>query len=148
MHINLREWADILVVAPLSANTLAKISNGICDNTLTCVVRAWNFGRQRSKMESSAGSDETLENLTYQAKPIILAPAMNTAMWEHPLTQRQLQMIQSFSSRIFVVEPQSKELACGEIGNGALASVEEIINETKKCFILHQRTNCFEEDKA
>merc|ERR1712029_238612 len=43
VHIELRKWADLMVIAPLSANTLAKISNGICDNLLTCVARAWDF---------------------------------------------------------------------------------------------------------
>lgn len=43
MHIELRNWADVLLIAPLSANTLAKIAGGLCDNLLTCVVRAWDF---------------------------------------------------------------------------------------------------------
>lgn len=45
MHIELRRWADALVIAPLSANTLAKAAGGACDNLLTCVVRAWDFSR-------------------------------------------------------------------------------------------------------
>lgn len=45
IHIELRRWADMLVIAPLSANTLAKIAGGLCDNLLTCVVRAWDFGK-------------------------------------------------------------------------------------------------------
>lgn len=43
MHIELRRWADALLIAPLSANTLAKIAGGLCDNLLTCVIRAWDF---------------------------------------------------------------------------------------------------------
>lgn len=43
LHIELRRWADIFVIAPLSANTLAKMANGMCDNLLTCIVRAWDF---------------------------------------------------------------------------------------------------------
>ncbi len=43
LHIELRRWADIMVIAPLSANTLAKVANGLCDNLLTCVVRAWDW---------------------------------------------------------------------------------------------------------
>lgn len=52
-------------MAPLSANTLAKIANGLCDNLLTCVVRAWDF-----------------------AKPLVVAPSMNTLMWESPFTDK------------------------------------------------------------
>ena len=125
LHIDLRDWADILVVAPLSAHTLAKISNGFCDDTLSCVIRAWDFGH---------GSRP--------GKPLCLAPAMNTAMWEHPLTKTQLSTIQSFwnsnhfdghgrrresTKMIKIIEPQPKRLACGEIGNGALASVDDIL---------------------
>lgn len=43
LHIDLRRWADLMVIAPLSANTLAKLAGGLCDNLLTCVVRAWDF---------------------------------------------------------------------------------------------------------
>lgn len=45
MHIELRRWADVLLIAPLSANTLAKAAGGLCDNLLTCVVRAWDFSK-------------------------------------------------------------------------------------------------------
>lgn len=45
LHIELRRWADVLVIAPLSANSLAKLAGGLCDNLLTCIVRAWDFHR-------------------------------------------------------------------------------------------------------
>ena len=67
VHIALRRWADVLLVAPLSANSLAKLAAGLCDNLLTCVVRAWDF-----------------------RKPLLVAPAMNTAMWDSPFTARHL----------------------------------------------------------
>ncbi|XP_068459484.1 phosphopantothenoylcysteine decarboxylase isoform X2 [Clinocottus analis] len=67
LHIELRRWADLLVIAPLDANTLGKIANGICDNLLTCVVRAWDTSR-----------------------PLLFCPAMNTAMWKHPITAQQV----------------------------------------------------------
>src|SRR5262245_31130188 len=70
LHIELRRWADLFVIAPLDANTLAKLVNGICDNCLTCVWRAWDPSR-----------------------PVVVAPAMNTLMWEHPLTRRQLRQL-------------------------------------------------------
>jgi phosphopantothenoylcysteine synthetase/decarboxylase len=129
LHIQLRDWADIAVIAPLSAHTMAKIANGLCDETLTCVLRAWDFGYSIRK-----------------GKPLLLAPAMNTAMWEHPLTRSQLATIQGFwnvghgrdgdydgdydgdgDCLIKIAEPQVKTLACGEVGNGALASVDCIV---------------------
>ena len=71
-HIELRRWADMLVVAPLDANTLAKLALGTCDNCLTCVYRAWD-----------------------RTRPIVLAPAMNTLMWDHPATARHLRQAAS-----------------------------------------------------
>jgi phosphopantothenoylcysteine decarboxylase len=139
MHIDLREWADLLVVAPLSANTLAKFATGLCDNLLTSVARAWNFGSTpliKSTDHDTSTAAGAIDNKgCFYSKPIILAPAMNTSMWDHPLTQQQLQIMQSFSSNVFVVQPQSKLLACGDVGNGALAPVEDIIIEVKRCLL-------------
>lgn len=67
LHIDLVKWADIFVIAPLDANTLGKIASGICDNIVTCVARAWD-----------------------NAKPLLFCPAMNTKMWEHPITMPQV----------------------------------------------------------
>ena len=71
VHIELRRWADVLLVAPASANTVAKLAQGLCDNLLTCVARAWDF----------------------QENKLIVCPAMNTMMWEHPLTSRHLSIL-------------------------------------------------------
>uniref|UniRef100_A0A6G1SB49 Phosphopantothenoylcysteine decarboxylase n=1 Tax=Aceria tosichella TaxID=561515 RepID=A0A6G1SB49_9ACAR len=101
LHIELRKWADLLVIAPLDANTMAKLANGICDNLLTCVVRAWDV-----------------------AKKLIYCPAMNVHMYEHPITREQLGKLQSFGYlRVDCVE---KRLACGDVGLGAMASVDTI----------------------
>ena len=89
------------MIAPLSANTLAKLANGLCDNLLTCVCRAW------------------------KDKPLLVCPAMNTAMWEHPITARQLNDLTSFGYHI--VQPIEKRLACGDVGMGAMASVDTIV---------------------
>lgn len=122
LHIDLRDWADMAIVAPLSAHTLAKFATGLSDDTLSCCIRAWDFGHGKRP-----------------GKPLILAPAMNTAMWEHPLTQSQLDRVKSFwnlnresDNGIVIVEPQSKKLACGEIGTGALASVSDILTATNQ----------------
>lgn len=97
-HIELRRWADAVLVAPLSANTLAKFAGGLCDNLLTCVLRAWDF-----------------------SKPCIVAPAMNTHMWESPFTARHLATLRELG--VEVVDPVAKTLACGDVGVGAMASV-------------------------
>ncbi len=122
LHIEFRRWADLLVVAPLDANTLAKFALGLSDNFLTCLFRAWDF-----------------------QKPIILAPAMNTLMWESPVTRRHLRQILEdrgdgkppddwtlneadavfarHAPNLVLVPPQAKRLACGDIGQGAMAEV-------------------------
>ena len=68
LHIELRKIAYCSIIAPLSANTMAKIANGLCDNLLTCVLRAWDF---KNGVKGS----------------VIVAPAMNTYMYEHPITE-------------------------------------------------------------
>jgi len=70
LHIELRRWADLFVIAPLDANTLGKLAAGLADNCLTCVWRAWDPER-----------------------PAVLAPAMNTLMWRHPATARCLRQL-------------------------------------------------------
>jgi phosphopantothenoylcysteine decarboxylase len=103
LHIELRKWADVLLIAPLSANTLGKLSNGLCDNLLTSAARAWDFTTH---------------------KPFIVAPAMNTAMWEHPVTSEQLGRIAGWG--VIVIPPMVKTLACGDTGSGAMESVPVI----------------------
>ncbi len=105
LHIELRRWADVLLIAPLDANTLAKLALGVTDNCLTCVYRAWD-----------------------RAKPVVLAPAMNTLMWEHPATARHLaQIAADLRGSLRVVEPISKKLACDDVGLGAMAERAEIV---------------------
>jgi phosphopantothenoylcysteine decarboxylase len=130
LHIELRRWADVLVIAPLDANTLAKLACGLADNCLTCVWRAWD-----------------------PARPVVLAPAMNTLMWEHPLTGSHLltiaahaetsqrtkakcpdakpesiiEWINGANGPLRIVPPVSKRLACGDVGIGAMAPLEEIV---------------------
>jgi len=107
LHVRLRDWADVLLIAPLTANTLAKLANGLCDNLLTCVFRAWD-----------------------PQKPIILAPAMNTKMWEHPHTSLNLQSLEYLRQAgysIEVISPISKTLACGDTGIGAMAEIDTIV---------------------
>ena len=110
LHIELRKWADVLVLAPLTANTLAKIANGMADNLLTSIVRAWDL-----------------------SKPMVLAPAMNTQMWYNPVTNKHLTEISQNFPRSIVISPVSKVLACGDEGIGAMAPVEKIVQEMLAC---------------
>ncbi|KAF5564779.1 phosphopantothenoylcysteine decarboxylase [Fusarium napiforme] len=115
LHIELRRWADVLVISPLSANTMAKIVNGLCDNLLTSVVRAWDV----------TGTVDGVK------KKILVAPAMNTCMWNHPITARQLRVLEEEwggeNGWFEVLRPISKNLACGDVGNGAMVSWEDIV---------------------
>ena len=125
-HIELRRWADLLLVAPLDANTLAKFACGLSDNCLTCVWRAWD-----------------------PTRPVVLAPAMNTLMWQHPMTRRHLRalgadagaghvpahleddalltQINARAKGLRIVGPQTKQLACGDTGVGAMADVSDLV---------------------
>ncbi len=107
-HISLCEWADVFLIAPLSANTLSKIALGICDNLLTSVFCAY---------------------LGYK-KPIILAPAMNTGMWENPFVQENLEKLKDFGCE--VLEPESGFLACGSSDKGRLCSLDKIFEAVDK----------------
>jgi hypothetical protein len=113
LHIELRKWASCLVIAPLSANTLAKMANGLCDNLLTSVFRAWDHCR-----------------------PVIVAPAMNTLMWQnHPTTAHINTLRRDFS--IKVIPPISKTLACGDVGEGAMAQISDIVRATQDSLRWH-----------
>lgn len=103
LHIQLRDWAQVMVIAPLDANTMAKMAQGLCDNLLTCIVRAWDVMR-----------------------PLVFCPAMNTHMYKHPLTMRHTAMLKDLGYvEVCVV---SKRLACGDVGPGAMADLDNIVN--------------------
>tara|TARA_R110002167_G_scaffold45083_1_gene135546 strand:- start:23358 stop:23867 length:510 start_codon:yes stop_codon:yes gene_type:complete len=105
LHIELTKWADVLVLAPCTANTLAKISNGVCDNLLTSCVRAWDIN-----------------------KKIVVAPAMNTQMWNSHFTIVHKSTFVNTTGAVFV-DPQYKVLYCGDEGIGAMADIDDIIKE-------------------
>ena len=126
LHIELRRWADLCLIAPLSANTLAKLSQGLADNLLTSTLRAWDLSR-----------------------PVLVAPAMNTFMWEHPVTSEQLGILSQWGYT--VIPPVVKTLGsspsppvliifftnlglfsvCGDKGNGAMASLDTIVQTVR-----------------
>ncbi|CAH0489978.1 unnamed protein product [Peronospora farinosa] len=101
-HIELKDWADVMLLAPMSANTLGKLANGLANNLVTCIARAW-----------------------IMTKPFIFAPAMNTDMWNHPITAKQLRVLNELGYKM--IPPVEKKLACGVIGNGGLAMVDSIV---------------------
>jgi phosphopantothenoylcysteine decarboxylase/phosphopantothenate--cysteine ligase len=98
-HIGEAQWADALVVAPATANILAKFAHGIADDFLSTLYLA-------------------------TAAPVLVAPAMNVNMWEHPATQANLEILRTRGVR--VVEPGTGELACGMVGAGRMAEPEVI----------------------
>ena len=98
-HISLAEAADLIVVAPATANTIAKMRYGIADNLVTSVL------------------------LATKAR-IVIAPAMNTGMWENPVTQENIAALKARG--VTVVDPDSGELACGATGKGRMIESEEI----------------------
>jgi phosphopantothenoylcysteine decarboxylase/phosphopantothenate--cysteine ligase len=99
-HVMLGRWADVMVVAPLSCNTLAKMANGLCDNML---LATW--------LSATC--------------PVTVAPAMDEDMWHHPATQNNLQKLESFGNRIIPVD--KGELASGLYGDGRMAEPEAIM---------------------
>ncbi|NJM71369.1 MAG: bifunctional phosphopantothenoylcysteine decarboxylase/phosphopantothenate--cysteine ligase CoaBC [Scytonema sp. RU_4_4] len=101
LHIDLGEWADLIVLAPLTANTLAKLAYGMADNLLTNTVLASNC-------------------------PVLLAPAMNTDMWEQQAVQRNWQQVLT-DSRFHGMSTASGLLACDRVGAGRMAEPHEIV---------------------
>jgi phosphopantothenoylcysteine decarboxylase/phosphopantothenate--cysteine ligase len=98
-HISLAESADLVLVAPASANTIAKMRYGLADNLLTATVLATRA-------------------------PVVIAPAMNTGMWESPVTQENIAALKARG--VTVVEPADGELACGVKGKGRMMDPEQI----------------------
>ncbi len=102
-HISLCDEGDILVLAPATANTISKIANGICDNLLTSIICAFN-------------------------KPVLIAPAMNTNMWNNPFVQENIKKLSSNGYEF--VAPESGYLACGTNGAGRLADINKIYSKS------------------
>ena len=104
-HIALKEWGDVMVVAPATANIIGKMASGIGDDALSTLL------------------------LSFTGKPILLAPAMNTQMWENAAVQRNLAYLRSIG--VAFVEPTEGVLACGATGKGRMAEPEEIVDSLR-----------------
>ena len=147
LHIELRKWADIMIIAPLSANTMAKIVGGQADGLLTSVVRAWDSDasvdgvREVFKMREEerlrpvfrqGRAVNTMRGLTLERKKVLVCPAMNTAMWRQPITKKQIDILKSdFGNWVEILSPMSKELACGDVGDGAMIDWRDIVKILK-----------------
>ncbi len=104
-HIELAGWADLLLIAPISANTIAKMANGLCDNLLSAVYLSANC-------------------------PTMIAPAMDEGMYNHPATKQNIEKLKQHGVKI--ISPDKGELASGLIGKGRMAEPEAIIRFIKK----------------
>lgn len=127
LHIELRKWAHLLIIAPLSANTLAKISCGFADNLLTSVIRAWDTNP-----------------INPNRAHIIVAPSMNSCMWDHPITTKQIRLLEEEwgvngvnpNGWFEVLWPQVKKLACGDVGQGGMCAWQDIVVVIKERLCL------------
>lgn len=99
-HISFADEADIMVIAPATANTVSKIATGVCDNLLTSIACAFR-------------------------KPVIIAPAMNCNMWDNPIVRENLNKL-----HYTILDPESGYLACGYEGKGRLCNLDKIFNKT------------------
>ncbi|EPR12581.1 bifunctional phosphopantothenoylcysteine decarboxylase/phosphopantothenate--cysteine ligase CoaBC [Ruminiclostridium papyrosolvens] len=107
-HISLAKKADLCLIAPASANLIGKIASGIADDMLTTVVMAMN------------------------KVPVYICPAMNTNMYNNPIVQRNIRTLSELGYRF--IDPKEAVLACGDLGKGALADVETIVNTVETYF--------------
>ncbi|MBC8029705.1 MAG: bifunctional phosphopantothenoylcysteine decarboxylase/phosphopantothenate--cysteine ligase CoaBC [Pyrinomonadaceae bacterium] len=99
-HITFSQTVDLFLVAPATANIIAKFANGVADDFLTTTYLASNA-------------------------PVLIAPAMNTTMWHHPATQRNLEVLRS--DGVYIIDPDEGEMACGTVGPGRLSQPEKIV---------------------
>ena len=119
-HINFSQNIDLLLIVPATANILAKFANGIADDFLSSTYLAANA-------------------------PVMVAPAMNVSMWNHPATQRNIESLKK--DGVHFVEPVSGELACKTVGTGKLEDVENIAAQVLKLLDEETRRNGDEEKK-
>ena len=115
-HISLSRWADLIVIAPATANTISKLAQGTTDDLASTVVLA---------------SD----------KDIILAPAMNVRMWEHPTTKANIKKLKEFGYKL--IGPEVGDMACGEYGEGKMSDPLVIAEEIDKYFLTQKNNKKF-----
>tara|TARA_B100001250_G_scaffold327737_1_gene292032 strand:+ start:241 stop:1440 length:1200 start_codon:yes stop_codon:yes gene_type:complete len=111
-HISLSRWADIILVAPITANTISKLSSGSSNDLASTVILASN-------------------------KEVYLAPAMNVRMWEHPSTKENINKLKNYGYNI--IGPETGDMACGEFGKGKMTEPNEIINQIELYFKIKDK---------
>lgn len=120
-HVALAQDMDVLVLVPATANTLAKLAHGMADNIVTTTA------------------------LTFTGKPVVVVPAMNTRMWENPLTQKNLRILRALEN-VTLVPPEVGDLACGEYGDGKMANLETVLLYAYKA--LHPQRRLFKDKRV
>ena len=113
-HISLSRWADIILIAPATANTISKLANGNSDDLASTVALASN-------------------------KKIFIAPAMNVRMWEHQSTKQNISKLKTYNYRL--IGPEIGDMACGEYGEGKMSEPRKIIDELKNYFENLKKNN-------
>ncbi|MFS0637425.1 bifunctional phosphopantothenoylcysteine decarboxylase/phosphopantothenate--cysteine ligase CoaBC [Mesobacillus foraminis] len=113
-HINLADWADLILIAPATANIIGKLANGIADNMISTTLLA-------------------------ATSPVWIAPAMNVHMYDHPAVKRNIGILSGFGCKF--IEPSEGYLACGYVGKGRLEEPETIVELMKKHFTGTEKTS-------
>ena len=113
-HISLSRWADLVLIAPATANTISKLANGNSDDLASTVALASN-------------------------KKIFIAPAMNVRMWDHQSTKQNITKLKTYNYRL--IGPEIGDMACGEYGKGKMSEPKEIVNEIERYFESLKRNN-------
>ena len=106
-HISLSRWADIIIVAPATANTMSKVSGGVADDLASTVIMASN-------------------------KKVFISPAMNVRMWEHPSNKKNVEILKGYGYDF--IGPDVGEMACGEYGEGKMIEPKELLKNIEKYF--------------
>ena len=113
-HISLSRWADLILVEPVTANTISKLAKGSSEDLASTVILASN-------------------------KPIFLVPAMNVRMWEHPSTKENIKILKNYSYKI--IGPEIGEMACGEYGEGKMTEPIDIVNKINEYLFTIYKNN-------
>jgi len=113
-HINLSRWADLILIAPATANTISKLANGNSDDLASTVALASN-------------------------KKILIAPAMNVRMWDHQSTRENINKLKAYNYKL--IGPEIGDMACGEYGEGKMSEPKKIVNELKIYFESLKKNN-------
>ena len=131
LHVELAKRSQLLLIAPLCANALAGAALGLCGNLLGSVLRAWYYDLDP---EFAAPIAERC-GAHVIAKPVLVAPAMNTFMWHQRITGQHLATLEARGVR--VAPPIAKRLACGDMGMGAMAEVPDVVRAALELLEAH-----------